>query len=82
MTEFTHDARQRALIAYIKSEGVDATLDIKYVLELTIDDLSYIRLASKDKLLAVYRIHNDGSLRRMIRHPKVLNLESSVGTKA
>ena len=72
---FASPRRERALIAYIKSEGVEAALKIRKVVEMEFKDLGYIILTNGNGLSAVYRIHNDGSFKRMIRPPKDLKLE-------
>ena len=74
--EFASPRRERALLAYIKSEGVEAALKIRKIVEMKFKDLDYIILTNGNGLSAVYRIHNDGSLKRMIRPPKDLKLEN------
>jgi hypothetical protein len=74
--EFDSPSRERALIACIKSEGIEAALKIRKVVVMEFKNLGYIILANGSGLSAVYLIYSGGSLRRMIRPPKDLKLEN------
>jgi len=66
------DDLNRALSAYYGNDGMDepskaASGVVKH------DGLDYVCLRNSHRTLAVYRIRNDGSLKRMRRYPKELD---------
>ena len=60
---------RRALSAYYASGGEDLPTSVKVQ---TLKGLRYAVLRRGGRLLACYRIRNDGKLKRMIRLPKGL----------
>ena len=71
--KFTHPAKARALIAYIKSDGVLEAHKITNSYHFKVQGLSYLVLTSMSAVKAVYRKNNDNSLRRLTRYPKKIN---------
>lgn len=71
---------QRAFAAYLKIDGTAAEQPIEYRSgELICDGLRYVVLRNARRVLAVYRVKNNGALRRMKRWP--LELGSNVAAK-
>lgn len=60
--------RRRALAAYGWSDGYP--LPTAATIVKTSDGLSYVLLTRNRKLLACYRIRNDGKLKRLVRVPE------------
>jgi hypothetical protein len=64
---------QRAFAAYLKFDGAAAAQPIATCSGVQqLDGLKYVVLANRNRVCAVYRIKNDGSLRRMRRWPMEL----------
>lgn len=59
---------RRALVAYFRTGGTDQPSNDGGVTEH--DGLLYVVLSNAHRTLAVYRVHNDGALRRMKRWPR------------
>lgn len=61
---------QRAFAAYLKIDGTAAEQPIEHRSgELVCSGLRYVVLRSTRRVLAVYRVKNNGALRRMKRWP-------------
>ena len=71
--KFTHPAKARALIAYIKSDGVLEAHKITNSYLHKVNNLLYVVLTSMSTVKAVYRKNNDNSLRRLTRYPKKID---------
>ena len=61
----------RALAAYYRSGGRDQPTSVK---EIVHNGHPYVRLVNTHGVLAVYRVRNDGMLKRLRRWPADLNL--------
>ena len=57
---------RRALAAYGWSDGMPLPTSVR---RRKIKGLDYVTLYAREKLLAVYRVRNDGKLKRLIRLP-------------
>lgn len=71
--QFAGRYRDRAMIAYAKSEGADCTHRITHSYSRKYRDLKYVLLTERNRVAAVYRVQQDNSLRRLRRWPKPLN---------
>ena len=61
----------RALAAYFRSGGTDRPTHVD---EIDHNGRLYVRLANAHTVLAVYRVRNDGMLKRLRRWPADLDL--------
>lgn len=66
LTDMLDDAAKRALSAYYASDG--DSLPTSAAIQ-TVGGMRYAVLRRGSKLLAVYRVRNDGKLKRLIRIP-------------
>lgn len=70
-----HTIIDRAWRAYIASDGAGAPQPLaSHSDEFFLNGLRYVTLGKEDRLLAVYRVRNNGRLRRMRRWPIYLSL--------
>jgi len=61
------EVSRRALVAYVKTDGDPLPSSVE---STKIDGLKYVVLKRAGKLLACYRVRNDGKLKRLVRLPK------------
>jgi hypothetical protein len=65
------DVTRRAFAAYFRSGGTDQPANDSGVEK--VNGKFYVVLSNVRGILAVYRVSNNGSLKRLKRHPKALN---------
>jgi len=71
--EFTGRHRDRAVVAFAKTEGAEAMHKITHSYTRKYHDLRYVLLTERNQVAAVYRVQQDNSLRRLRRWPPKLN---------
>lgn len=69
LDDMLDEAAKRALAAYYASDGDDLPTSAKVQ---QLNGLNYAVLRRGSKVLACYRVRNDGKLKRMIRIPQGL----------
>jgi len=70
--EFTGSHRDRAVVAFAKTEGAEAMHKITHSYTRKYHDLRYVLLTERNRMAAVYRVQQDNSLRRLRRWPPKL----------
>ncbi len=73
------DVTRRAFAAYFQSGGIDKPANSSGVVEY--NGKAYVVLENVNGILAVYRIRNDGMLKRLRRWPTdlIIYLRSAIG---
>ena len=69
--EFTGSHRDRAVVAFAKTEGAEAMHKITHSYTRKYHDLRYVLLTALNQVAAVYRVQQDNSLRRLRREQRL-----------
>jgi hypothetical protein len=75
------DLIQRAFAAYLKTEGLGADQPTSRSSVEAVGNFKYVVLRDERRVLAVYRLHNSGLLRRKRRWPLAFNTASAAAAR-